>query len=49
MILYENMPIAPGPFGFATWLALVTVVSLGLGAVTYAWVEKPAIAWSRKR
>lgn len=49
VILYENMPIAPGPFGFATWLALVTVVSLGLGAVTYAWVEKPAIAWSRKR
>lgn len=48
VILYEHLSIAPGPVGFATWLAFVTVVSLGLGAMTYAWVEKPAIAWSKR-
>ena len=48
VVLYENLSVAPGPAGYATWVAIVTVVSLGLGAVTYAWVEKPAIAWSKR-
>lgn len=48
VLLYENTTITPGPVGFVIWLAIVTAVSVGLGAVTYAWVEKPAIAWSRR-
>ena len=48
VLLFENMGVQPGPMGFVVWLGVVAAVSVGLGAVTYAWVEKPAIAWSKR-
>jgi peptidoglycan/LPS O-acetylase OafA/YrhL len=48
VLLFENVGVQPGPMGFVVWIAVVAAVSLSLGALTYAWVEKPAIAWSKK-
>lgn len=48
VVLDDNMTILPGPMGLVVWLTLVAAVSVSLGALTYAWIEKPAIAWSKK-
>jgi peptidoglycan/LPS O-acetylase OafA/YrhL len=47
-LLARDIEIAPGPFGFVVWLALQLAVAIPLGAATYAFVEKPAIAWSKR-
>lgn len=48
VILERDMAFAQGPFGLVWRLALVLSVSIVLGAATYAWVEGPTIAWSRR-
>lgn len=48
MVLAGNMDVPTGPVGFATWIAIVLAVSAGLGAATYAFIEAPAIAWSKR-
>lgn len=34
--------------GFFLWMGTIFLVTIPLGAATYAWVEKPAIAWSKR-
>ena len=34
--------------GLAVWIGAVLAVSIPLGAATYAWVEQPAIRWSKR-
>lgn len=48
VVLDDNVTILPGPMGLAVWLGVVAAVSVSLGALTYAWIEKPAIAWSKR-
>lgn len=48
IILSENMTVPGGPVGFVAWILLLLGISAGLGAMTYAWVERPAIAWSKR-
>lgn len=38
-----------GTGGFFLWMATIFAVTFPLGAATYAWVEKPAIAWSKRQ
>jgi peptidoglycan/LPS O-acetylase OafA/YrhL len=33
--------------GLAVWIAAILIVSVPLGAATYAWIETPAIRWSK--
>ena len=42
-------PLVPrsGPGGWLLLTTLTLLVSVPLGAATFAWVEQPAIAWSR--
>ena len=37
-----------GVLGLAVWIGAVLAVSIPLGAATYAWVEQPAIRWSKR-
>jgi peptidoglycan/LPS O-acetylase OafA/YrhL len=37
-----------GPGNFVIWCSVILAISVPLGAMTYAWVEKPAIAWSKR-
>lgn len=37
-----------GVGGFFFWMTCIFAISIPLGAATYVWVEKPAIAWSKK-
>jgi peptidoglycan/LPS O-acetylase OafA/YrhL len=37
-----------GVGGFFLWMTTIFAVTIPLGAATYAWVEKPAIAWSKR-
>lgn len=37
-----------GVGGFFAWMATIFAVTIPLGAATFAWVEKPAIAWSKR-
>lgn len=48
IILAENMAIPGGPLGFVAWILLLLGISATLGAMTYVWVERPAIAWSKR-
>ena len=48
IVILEKDVNRAGPGGLLLWLAIVLAVSVPLGAATYAWVEKPAIAWSRR-
>lgn len=48
VLLAENMTVPEGPVGFVAWILLLLAISASLGAMTYAWVERPAIAWSKR-
>lgn len=48
IVILEKDVSRSGPGGLLLWLAIVLGISVPLGAATYAWVEKPAIAWSKK-
>jgi peptidoglycan/LPS O-acetylase OafA/YrhL len=48
VILERDIAFPQGPLGLAWRLAWVLGVSVVLGAATYAWVERPTIAWSRR-
>lgn len=47
-MLEPEVPLPDGPADLLLRLALVLGLSIPLGAATYAWVEKPAIAWSHQ-
>ncbi|MDP3894923.1 acyltransferase [Nocardioides sp.] len=47
VILAHDFVLPTGHVGLPLQLALVLVISLPLSAATYAWVERPAMAWSR--
>ncbi len=47
-ILESQIPYPDGPADLILRLALILGLSVVLGAATYAWVEKPAIAWSHQ-
>ena len=48
IVILEKDVNRAGPGGLLLWLAIVLAISVPLGAATYAWVEKPAIAWSKR-
>jgi len=48
VLLEDEFTLRTGVGGFLLWMACIFAVSILLGAGTYAWVEKPAIAWSRR-
>jgi peptidoglycan/LPS O-acetylase OafA/YrhL len=48
IILVENIAVPGGPLGFVQWIGLILGVSAALGAFTYTFIEKPAIAWSKR-
>lgn len=47
-LLAQEVAVAPGPLGYAFWLSLQLLFAIPLGAVTYAFVERPAIAWAKR-
>lgn len=47
-VLVDNMTVPTGPAGFVAWILLLLLISTALGAMTYAWVERPAIALSKR-
>lgn len=47
-IFIANMDIPSGPAGLIIWLGLQLAIAVPLGAATYAFVERPAIAWSKR-
>lgn len=47
LLLAREITIQPGLVGLAIWMAILMAISIPLGAVTYAFVERPAIAWSK--
>lgn len=47
LLLAREVQIHQGPFGLVVWLAMLLAVAIPLGALTYAFVERPAIAWSK--
>ncbi len=49
VLLWENVTFPTGPLGLVTWLGVVGVASCALGAATWVWVEKPAIAWAQQQ
>lgn len=49
VLLEEDFVHRTGVGGFFLWMATIFVVTIPLGAATYAWVEKPAIAWSKRQ
>ncbi|WP_114422649.1 acyltransferase family protein [Nocardioides houyundeii] len=49
VLLWEDVAFPTGAWGLAVWLVTVTGISTLLGAATYAWVETPTMAWSRRQ
>lgn len=47
-LLENDFTHRTGLDGFVLWIGCVLAVSVPLGAATYAWVEMPAIAWSKR-
>lgn len=47
VILERDISFPDGPVGLLWRLAWVLGISIPLGAATYAWVERPTMAWSR--
>ncbi|GAA4121526.1 acyltransferase [Knoellia locipacati] len=47
LLLADGVSIQPGFAGLAIWLAILLAVAIPLGALTYHFVERPAIAWSK--
>ncbi|MGE9807698.1 MULTISPECIES: acyltransferase family protein [unclassified Janibacter] len=48
VIAANHLTIHPGPMGFVSWIAILGVISTALGAVSYRFVEVPAIDWSKR-
>lgn len=48
VILERDVSFTDGPMSLLWRLTWVLAISIPLGAATYAWVERPAIAWSRR-
>ena len=48
VILDRDITFPDGPIGLGWRLLCVLAISIPLGAATYAWVERPVIAWSRR-
>lgn len=46
-VLVALMPLS-GPSGFITLYAATLAISVPLGAATYAWIEQPAMEWSKR-
>jgi peptidoglycan/LPS O-acetylase OafA/YrhL len=49
VILERDVAFGDGLSGLAWRLLVTLVISVPLGAATYAWVERPTIRWSRRR
>lgn len=49
VLLTEDHQFSTGWGGLVTMLTLVTTISMALGAATYAWVEVPTMAWSKRQ
>lgn len=47
LLLAREVTIPQGFLGLGIWMAILLTVSVPLGAATYAFVERPAIAWSK--
>ncbi len=48
VVLERDITFPDGPLGLLWRLVCVLAVSIPLGAATYAWVERPTMAWSRR-
>ncbi|WP_367650800.1 acyltransferase family protein [Nocardioides sp. zg-1308] len=48
VVLERDLTFPDGLLGLVWRLACVLAISIPLGAATYAWVERPTIAWSRR-
>lgn len=48
VLLEDDFTLRTGVGGFLLWMTCILAVSIPLGAATYAWVEKPAIALSKR-
>lgn len=48
VLLEDEFVFRTGVGGFFVWMACIFAVSIPLGAATFAWVEEPAIAWSKR-
>lgn len=46
-ILVRYLAIPEGPGGLVIWLLLVLGISIPLAAATFAWIERPLLAWAR--
>lgn len=49
VVLERDLAFTDGAGGLLWRLAMVLAVSVPLGAATYAWVERPTMAWARQR
>src|SRR5690606_2367483 len=49
VLLWEDVAFPTGWWGLAVWLVTVTAISTLLGAATYAWLEVPTMAWSKRQ
>lgn len=48
IMLEDALDYPSGALGFLSRLGLVLAISIPLSAATYAWVERPTIAWSQR-
>lgn len=48
VVLERDITFPDGPLGLVWRLAWVLALAIPLGAATYAWIERPTIAWSRR-
>lgn len=48
LLLAREITIGPGFGGLLIWIATLLAVSIPLGALTYQFIERPAIAWSKR-
>lgn len=46
-ILAEDVAFGDGPTGFLTWFLWLLPITYLLGAMSYAWVETPAMQWAK--
>lgn len=49
VLLEDDFVHRTGFGGFLLWMSCILAISIPLGAATYAWVESPAISWSKKK
>ncbi len=48
LLLEDEFTLRTGAGGFLLWMTCIFAVAVPLGAGTYAWVEEPAIAFSKR-